>query len=143
MALLFRGWRGQPKDRKGVSDEISVLSTRKEQLEVELVRLVPSFAAMSRRFAQKPDQLMAQLARNQAFVEFCQYPDGDVLSSSSSYGAFVISADKGIQFVRLGESRQINQLVAEFRKTIVESDRELTALGERLKLATGLPYTIG
>jgi CHAT domain-containing protein/tetratricopeptide (TPR) repeat protein len=115
-------------------ERVRELSARKEELEKELARRLPSFAAVRRRQESGPEDLARALPAGAAFVELLRYarfehdprrPGRAGRSWPVHYTAFVVCAGPQVRRVELGPAGPIDQAVAAWRKALTSSKSEI------------------
>jgi CHAT domain-containing protein/tetratricopeptide (TPR) repeat protein len=121
-------------------ERVRELSARKEELEKELARRLPSFAALRRRHQGGPDELARALPADTAFVELVRYgrfehdprrPGRAGRSWPVHYAAFVAAAGGRVRRVELGPAGPVDRAVAAWRAALAGRGRELDLVPAR------------
>ena len=109
----------KPGEVNQYETKVKTLSDKKEELEKELAKLIPSL-----NFAKiNPIELQNLIATDVTLVDILQYKN----SSKDRYAAWVIRKDKPIVRLELGSAEDINSLVFQWRSSL--STRKLPSEG--------------
>jgi CHAT domain-containing protein/tetratricopeptide (TPR) repeat protein len=114
---------------------------RLERLESQLAKLIPDFEQQQALLRVDAQRIASALPPGTALVEFVHFPvfvpdargtDGQVAPPEVRYAAFVVTRDRDVTFVDLGDGPEIEQLILEFRAEILlaarnEPDRIIVA----------------
>ncbi len=122
----------QPGDTRSRDARLGVLTRRRDELERELVRLLP------RRDREEPTstQLQAKLPANSAFIDLVRYnlfqvdqsdPKRRVLRKEARYIAFVLVPGQPIRRIELEAAATIDATIATFRQDIQNYQEGKTA----------------
>jgi len=114
------------------------LLARAKQIEAQIVRRVGSLVNEATRDGASLDQIAANLEPQQALVEIVRYTPYEYGAPrferwlDDRFAAFVVSGDQDnrISLVDLGPAEDVDQQVAELRKLVARTVRELRFAGE-------------
>ncbi len=118
------------KQRK---EELARLDSEKERLEKALAAALPDFAANLQNQRSQPQELVAQLPPNMAFIDLVRYTlieqDPDIPGKKGerrtpNYAAFVVHRNQPIARVELGAAEPIDQAASAWRAAIAEGRSE-------------------
>jgi len=111
------------------------LHTRKNRLEVEIVRQIPEMNLAQKLQSVDRHIVASLLPVNATLVEFVRFPlfnfdalpaQGEFYWGQEYYVAFVLSSQRPdqVQMIKLGEAKSIEEKIASFRKAITGEDEE-------------------
>jgi len=111
----------KPSEEQAYQDKVNALSVKKEELEKELAKLIPSLSLAK----VTPADLQNFVAPDAALVDIFQYwhssppKEGQgKLVFENRYAAWLIRKDKPIVRVELGSAEDINKLVFQWRSSL-------------------------
>ena len=100
----------KPGEEQAFQDKVKALSEKKEELEKELAKQIPTLNLSK----VTPSDLQTLIAPDVTLVDILQYRH----SSGNRYAAWVIKKDKPIVRLELGSAEDINKLVFQWRSSL-------------------------